>query len=113
MRSRRSLPLFAILGFCVTSSVADLSAQQISTVVGYGTGDNIPAVDAALNNPTAVFWASDGSIYISDQRNHRIRKVDFPSGIITTVAAARPALPANSRPDRGNAGPGAPRKHRK
>ena len=60
----------------------------ITTVAGNGTkgysGDGGPAVDAALNYPDAIAIASDGTIYIADLYNSRIRKVDT-NGIITTV----------------------------
>ena len=60
----------------------------ITTVAGGGSsglGDGGPATEAWLYYPFGVAVGSDGSIYIADYYNHRIRKVD-PSGIITTVA---------------------------
>lgn len=49
------------------------------------SGDGGPARDAALNWPTGVAVGPDGSVYIADAGNERLRKVD-PSGVITTVA---------------------------
>jgi hypothetical protein len=67
-----------------------LKAQgTITTMAGTGaagfSGDGGPAVQAALNQ--AVYLAFDGlgNLYIADQFNHRIRKVDA-NGVITTVA---------------------------
>ncbi len=61
----------------------------INTVAGNGTfafsGDGGPATSASLNVPFGVFVDGSGNIYIADQNNHRIRKVDT-SGIISTVA---------------------------
>ncbi|MGD9234231.1 MAG: hypothetical protein PVH67_10255, partial [Desulfobacterales bacterium] len=61
----------------------------ITTVAGNGnqgfSGDGGPAVDASLNNPYGVAVDSEGNIFIADEFNNRIRKVDI-SGIITTVA---------------------------
>jgi len=61
----------------------------ITTVAGTGapafSGDGGAATQAALNAPTGVAVAADGSFYIADQGNHRIRRVG-PDGIITTVA---------------------------
>jgi trimeric autotransporter adhesin len=62
----------------------------ITTVAGNGnggsSGDNGPAVDAALGGPTAVAVDSAGNLYIADRTTATIRKVVAGSGIITTVA---------------------------
>ena len=60
--------------------------QTISTVVGRGTADNVPATNAALDDPTGVFVDGSGNLYIADFNNNRVRKVDAVTGIITTVA---------------------------
>jgi len=51
---------------------------------GYG-GDGGPATDANLDEPRCVAVGSDGSIYIGDNNNQRIRYVS-PDGIISTMA---------------------------
>ncbi|MFN0167625.1 MAG: hypothetical protein ACKV22_14455 [Bryobacteraceae bacterium] len=59
------------------------------TVAGDGTfgfrGDGAPALQSQLNQPSGVAVGADGSIYIADELNHRVRRV-APSGIISTVA---------------------------
>jgi sugar lactone lactonase YvrE len=64
-------------------------AGIITTVAGNGklayAGDGGPAVEASLAAPSGVAVAADGTIYIGDAANHRIRKVG-PDGIITTIA---------------------------
>ncbi len=50
-------------------------------------GDNGPAVAALMNNPTAATFDAAGNLYVTDQSNQRIRKIDT-SGIITTVAGS-------------------------
>jgi RHS repeat-associated protein len=53
------------------------------------SGDGGPATEALLDNPRDVAIASDGSLYIADTGNHRIRRVGV-NGIITTVAGSGP-----------------------
>ena len=61
----------------------------ISTVAGNGTlgysGDGGPATSAELYNPSYVAVDASGNLYISDERNNRIRKVST-AGTITTIA---------------------------
>ena len=47
--------------------------------------DDNAATAAYLNNPKAVALSESGDIYISDTGNHRVRRVDAATGIITTV----------------------------
>jgi uncharacterized protein (TIGR03437 family) len=70
------------------------STGIITTIAGTGAGaggngtyggDNGPAIDAGLNNPTSLALDTSGNLYICDQFNMRVRKVDT-NGIITTVA---------------------------
>ena len=71
----------------------------ITTVAGTGSpgynGDNIAATGATLNivSTTAIFFSphglavdSAGNLYIADQGNQRVRKVNVATGVITTVA---------------------------
>ena len=65
------------------------SAGVITTVAGTGgfgfSGDGGPAVDARLRSPGGVAVDGAGNLFIADEGNHRIRKVDS-AGVITTVA---------------------------
>jgi len=60
----------------------------ITTIAGTGdlafTGDGVPAIQAGMN-PVALAFSADGSLYLADYENARIRMID-PTGIIQTVA---------------------------
>jgi DNA-binding beta-propeller fold protein YncE len=63
----------------------------VTTIVGTGeasySGDGGPAVAATLHWPHGVAVDPAGTnLYIADSANHRVRRVDLASGIITTVA---------------------------
>lgn len=62
----------------------------ISTVAGNGingfSGDGGPATVARLNLPTSARIDLAGNFLIADFGNNRIRKVNTPTGIITTLA---------------------------
>ncbi|MFN8441614.1 MAG: RHS repeat-associated core domain-containing protein [Caldilineaceae bacterium] len=75
----------------------------ITTVAGTGegcpfpyntcfAGDGGPATQARLAGPSDVALGPDGSLYIADGLNNRIRRVDG-SGIIHTVAGGGPNVP--------------------
>jgi sugar lactone lactonase YvrE len=80
------LPLFCtLLGIYST----DAFSQTIATLAGDGvlgySGDGGSAISAAINNPFSMAVDKAGNVYISDQNNHRIRKVDT-FGTITNIA---------------------------
>jgi sugar lactone lactonase YvrE len=83
--------LIADTGNNVIREVAATSTgfATISTIAGTGAagfnGDNQLATAAELNSPWSVAVAPDGSIYIADLTNNRVRKVSG-SGTISTVA---------------------------
>jgi len=68
----------------------DAATGTISTIAGTGqrrySGDGGPAATAALNEPTALAVDGRGCLFIADQSNDRVRKVDLHTGLITTVA---------------------------
>ncbi|MCK4787365.1 MAG: putative Ig domain-containing protein, partial [Desulfobacteraceae bacterium] len=68
----------------------DINTGIITTVAGDGSqgynGDDIPATSASLERPWGVTIDTSGNIFIADTNNHRIRRVDATTGIITTIA---------------------------
>jgi sugar lactone lactonase YvrE len=90
----------------------DLITGLIRTVAGTGTpaynGDGMPATEASLAGPSGLALESDGTLYIADTFNGRIRAIDPATGLIRTVVGdggeyryqgpAEPASPSLSRP---------------
>jgi len=66
----------------------NLTTNLITTIAGTGTpgfsGDSTPATTAQLNLPTALALDST-SLYLADTQNHRIRRINLTTGIITTI----------------------------
>jgi sugar lactone lactonase YvrE len=63
----------------------------ISTVAGNGNtdtfhGDGGPATAASLFFPSSIVVDATGNIFICDTNNHRIRRVDAATGVISTYA---------------------------
>jgi sugar lactone lactonase YvrE len=87
--SKRILAGAVIAFLPVLCQAQSAPVYTISASVGNGTagfsGDGSPAVSAEVNFPSAVVVDSAGNLYIADQANYRIRKVDT-SGNISTIA---------------------------
>jgi streptogramin lyase len=68
----------------------DAKTRIITTVAGSGqagfSGDGGAATQATLNQPHSIQFDARGDLYICDILNHRIRKVDTKTGVITTFA---------------------------
>jgi streptogramin lyase len=64
----------------------------ISSPVGTGepgdVGDGGPAASARLNQPFDIAFDAKGHLFFSDTGNHRIRRVDRETGVISTVAGS-------------------------
>ena len=67
----------------------DLATGVIRTVAGTGTaaynGDGVAATETGLAGPGGLAVGSDGTLFIADSFNGRIRAVDPITGIIRTV----------------------------
>ena len=67
----------------------NLSTGIITTIAGTGTagfsGDGGPATFARLNMPRGICTDGSDNLYIADEVNNRIRKIDAATGIISTI----------------------------
>ncbi|HEY4675858.1 MAG TPA: NHL repeat-containing protein, partial [Candidatus Angelobacter sp.] len=70
--------------------IIDSKTRQIRTFAGTGkpgfSGDGEAATAAELSFPEGVVIAPNQDVYFADVGNHRIRKIDVGTGIISTVA---------------------------
>jgi sugar lactone lactonase YvrE len=78
----------------------DRATGIITTVAGTGTagysGDGGPATTAMLDQPHSIALGPDGSVFIADIGNHRIRRVDPRTGRIESIAGTgEPRLPTS------------------
>ena len=64
-------------------------------------GDGGPAKDAGFNHPEHLAFDSTGDLYVCDNSNDRVRRIDMRSGIIDTV------LGNGQRASNGDGGPAA------
>ena len=82
----KSLLTFVFLGL----AVAPIFPQTVRTVAGTGeagfSGDGGRGTRAQLANTYGVAIGPDGAFYICEVDNHRVRRLELETGIISTVA---------------------------
>ena len=70
----------------------DRETGVITTVAGNGprgfSGDGGSGVEASLDGPVGLAFDAADNLFIADVFNHRIRRVDAVTGVITTVAGS-------------------------
>ena len=82
---------FSDQGTSLSTYIFDVQVETaiISTIAGTGTdgygGDEGAASDATFSNLAGITLDAAGNLFICDQWNHRIRKVELSTGIINTV----------------------------
>jgi DNA-binding beta-propeller fold protein YncE len=63
-----------------------------TTIAGTGvagfSGDGGPGVQAQINNPYGLAIGPDGALYFCEIGNHRVRRLDLKSGMISTYAGS-------------------------
>jgi len=87
--STKTITITANGGGGISVTAVSPGVSQVTTFAGTGTrgfgGDGGPAVDAQFNNPGSLALGPDGSLYISDNGNYRVRRIG-PDGKISTYA---------------------------
>lgn len=72
--------------------IPTIDPNRLTAVAGTGRegsrGDGSPATSAELRFPRGVAVDREGNLFIADWGNHRVRRVEAGTGIITTVAGA-------------------------
>lgn len=84
------LLLFGLAGATAIDIVKPAFAADVTTIAGNGvgggfSGDGGPAIAALLREPHGMAVAADGTVYIADSSNFRVRRIST-SGVIDTVA---------------------------
>lgn len=68
----------------------DAVTGKITTIAGNGqqgySGDTSLAINEKLYWPTDVYMDNAGNLYIADYGNHRVRKVNATTGMMSTIA---------------------------
>lgn len=71
---------------------AQSAVNTIATIAGTGTpgfsGDGGPGVKAEIDNPYGLTIGPDGGLYFCEIGNHRVRRLDLKTQVISTVAGS-------------------------
>ena len=79
----------------------DLTSGQVSTLAGLPTGTpgftNAQGTSASFNYPVGLALSADGTIlYVADDLNNAIRRIDITSQAVTTIIGLGPASSSSS-----------------
>ena len=81
--------IWMFLGVLIFAGVAEAQIGSVSVVAGTGiagfSGDGGPAAKAQFNFPVGLAVDANGNIYVADQDNYRVRRIDA-NGVVTTIA---------------------------
>ena len=80
----------------------DLKTRLIQTVAGTGdsgwSGDGAAACAACLNEPKSLTFDAEGNLFIADSENHVVRKIDWKTNRIRTIAGRIQAFETGAKP---------------
>lgn len=69
-----------------------MCGQSVVTIAGTGTagfsGDGGPGTQAQINNPYGLTMGPDGALYFCEIGNHRVRRLDLKTHVISTAAGS-------------------------
>jgi DNA-binding beta-propeller fold protein YncE len=86
----RACWLFVFLLACPVSHAEDIEDFIVKTIAGTGfpenNGDSGAATKVNIGEPFGLEIGPDGALYVTEVRNHRIRRLDLHTGELTTVA---------------------------
>lgn len=71
--------------FTVSNSLGTINSLAGNGTPGY-SGDGGPALNAQLSGPSGVAFDAAGNMYVAEEANHVVRKVDVHTGTVTTIA---------------------------
>jgi sugar lactone lactonase YvrE len=70
----------------ISAGTGTITTEAGTGIAGY-SGDNGPGTSAQLNYPTSLALDSSGNLYIVDQGNGVVRKLNTATGVITSFSA--------------------------
>ena len=83
---------FASLIFAQTTTAPIYNMSILAGIpAGNGLGDNGPSTNGVVSSPEGIAVDPNGNIFIADNNNSRIRRIDGTTGIITTFATTTAA----------------------
>ena len=90
MNNHRIRRVAAGTGIITTVAGDGYKTERSGPFINWGKGryggDGGPATSASLYYPSGVAVDASGNLFIADRSNHRIRRVDARTGVMTTVA---------------------------
>ncbi|TAE31874.1 MAG: hypothetical protein EAZ92_02200, partial [Candidatus Kapaibacterium sp.] len=74
----------------INHSIRKISGGTVSTLAGSGVAGNVNGIGTAaqFNEPTGIAWDGAGSLYITSNLGHQVRKIDIASATVTTLSGS-------------------------